>query len=271
MTYDLDPWNELRRFTQARIALGRAGSSLPTQALLDFGLAHARARDAVHAPFESAEIIKQLNEVGCGAMLAHSAAADRRSYLSRPDLGRQLDSVSRDRLHALRPGRSQSGGGIVFVIADGLSAIATARHAVPVFREVLGYLRAQGGSWQVGPVVLAELARVALGDEIGQILGAEQVVMLIGERPGLSAPDSLGIYLTYAPRPGRKDAERNCISNVRGGCLGYQAAARKLLYLLSMARQLKLSGIGLKDGSDSAAILPAASQPPPPTTDASTS
>ncbi len=278
MTYDLDPWNELRRFTQARIALGRAGGSLPTQALLDFGLAHARARDAVHAPLESADIIKQLSALGCAAVLAHSAAADRRSYLSRPDLGRQLDSDSRARLHAVQlagarsppgesppgesqrgesqPSESQRGDRIVFVIADGLSAIATVRHAVPVLREVLGYLRAPGGSWGIGPVVVAELARVALGDEIGQILGAEQVVMLIGERPGLSAPDSLGLYLTYAPRPGRKDAERNCISNVRSGGLGYAAAARKLFYLMSMARQLRLSGIALKDGSDGAATLP---------------
>jgi ethanolamine ammonia-lyase small subunit len=256
----LDPWNELRRFTQARIALGRAGASLPTQALLDFGLAHARARDAVHAPLQSADVIKQLSEVGCGAVLAHSAAADRRSYLSRPDLGRQLNSDSRDRLHAAQRARarSQSGDGVVFVIADGLSAIATVRHAVPVFREVLGHLRTAVGSWDVGPVVVAELARVALGDEIGQILGAEQVVMLIGERPGLSAPDSLGLYLTYAPRPGRKDAERNCISNVRSGGLSYAAAARKLFYLMSRARQLRLSGIGLKDASDSAAILPQA-------------
>lgn len=238
-----NPWQPLRRFTQARIALGRAGDSLPTDAVLEFGLAHAQARDAVHEPLDRAAVLAQLAAAGFEAVSVHSAAPDREHYLRRPDLGRRLDEASRKRLTELGLPHQPD---VVFVVADGLSAFAPARHGVPLLNAVLPKL----DDWHVAPVIVAEQSRVALGDEIGELLGAQQVVMLIGERPGLSSPDSLGIYLTYGPRIGRTDAERNCISNVRLEGLSYELAAHKLCYLLNGARRLRLSGIGLKDESD---------------------
>ena len=243
-----DSWSPLRRFTAARIALGRAGVSLPTEALLEFGLAHARARDAVHLPLDREALLRDLGAAGFEPLLVHSAAGDRASYLCRPDLGRRLDRSSRERL---LQGTGQSPPDLVFVIADGLSSLAVAAHALPLLREVLPRLP----GWRVGPVVVAEQSRVALGDEIGEILQAGQVVMLIGERPGLSSPDSLGIYLTYAPRVGCSGAQRNCISNVRPEGLDYATAAHKLVHLLSSARRLKYSGVNLKDESDRLLIV----------------
>jgi ethanolamine ammonia-lyase small subunit len=238
-----DPWLQLRRFTRARIALGRAGVSLPTGAALEFGLAHAQARDAVHLPLACGEMAAGLAAAGLANVTVHSAAADRSTYLRRPDLGRRLDDASRERLHGLTgPDRPD----LVFVVADGLSSCAVASHAVPLLLAVIPHLP----GWRLASVVIAEQGRVALGDEVGEILGAGQVVVLIGERPGLSSPDSLGIYLTHAPRVGRTDAERNCISNVRPEGLGYDEAARRLAYLLMMARQLGFSGVNLKDESD---------------------
>lgn len=242
-----NPWQQLRQFTQARIALGRAGDSLPTQAMLDFGLAHAKARDAVHEPLDCAAVEAQLAAAGFQFLRVHSAAPDRAYYLRRPDYGRRLDEDSRARLKSLNLPRPPEA---VFVIADGLSAFAPARHAVPLLQAVRERLK----DWNIAPIVIAEQSRVALGDEIGEILGAGQVVMLIGERPGLSSPDSLGLYLTYAPRIGRSDAERNCISNVRLEGLNYDLAAHKLCFLLNEARRLKLSGVNLKDNSDSVAF-----------------
>lgn len=247
-----NPWQPLRRFTQARIALGRTGDSLPTQALMEFGLAHAQARDAVHQPFDREVVLAQLAAAGFESVCVHSAAPDRAYYLRRPDYGRRLDEASRTRLQSVKLPQPPD---VLFVVADGLSAFAPARHAVPLLQAV----RARLGGWYLGPVVVAEQSRVALGDEIGATLGARQVVMLIGERPGLSSPDSLGIYLTYAPRPGRTDAERNCISNVRLEGLTYEPAAHKLCHLLHGARQLKLSGVALKDDSDA---LPPSSPTP---------
>jgi ethanolamine ammonia-lyase small subunit len=238
-----NPWQQLRRFTQARIALGRAGDSLPTQAMLDFGLAHAKARDAVHEPMDCAAVEAQLTDAGFEFLRVHSAAPDRAHYLRRPDYGRRLDDDSRARLKSLNLPQAPE---VVFVIGDGLSAFAPANHAVPLLRAVRERLK----DWAIAPIVIAEQSRVALGDEVGEILGAGQVVMLIGERPGLSSPDSLGLYLTYAPRVGRSDAERNCISNVRLEGLNYDVAAHKLCYLLNAARRLKLSGVNLKDDSD---------------------
>lgn len=237
-------WRTLRRLTPARIALGRAGVSLTTQALLDFGLAHAQARDAVHVPLDVPALLRQLGGAGFESIVAHSAVRDRNEYLRRPDLGRQLDEASRTRLReqASSAPRPQ----LVFVIADGLSALSIARHAT----SFLQAMRARLEGWSIAPIVIARQARVALGDEIGQLLGAEQVAMLIGERPGLSSPDSLGIYLTYAPRVGRTDAERNCISNVRRDGLSYEQAAHRLMYLLEGARRLGRSGVDLKDDSD---------------------
>jgi ethanolamine ammonia-lyase small subunit len=247
-----DPWHGLRQWTPARIALGRAGDSLPTRTLLELGLAQARARDAVHEPAHTADLLERLGALGWDALAVHSAAADRRQYLLRPDLGRRLDEPSRARLQA-RAGTDAPDVG--FVIADGLSSQATRRHALPLLENLLALAPAGAPPrWRPGPLVVAELARVALGDEIGERLRARQVVILIGERPGLSAPDSMGIYLTHAPRVGRTDAERNCISNVRPEGLGYAAAARRLAFLMDGARRLGASGLVLKDDSDAAGL-----------------
>jgi ethanolamine ammonia-lyase small subunit len=240
---ETNPWQQLRQFTQARIALGRAGASLPTQALLEFGLAHARARDAVQTEFDQAAMLEQLHAADWPTLCVHSAATDRYHYLRRPDLGRSLNAESRERLQALQlPEKPE----LIFIVADGLSSLAPLRHAAPLLQALQPGLK----DWHLGPIVVAEQARVALGDEVGELLGARLVVMLIGERPGLSSPDSLGLYLTYAPRVGRTDANRNCISNVRLEGLSYAAAAHKLLYLMNSARRLQLSGIELKDDSD---------------------
>ncbi|WP_233845975.1 ethanolamine ammonia-lyase subunit EutC [Paraburkholderia sp. HD33-4] len=239
---DKDPWNALRRFTQARIALGRAGNSLPTAPLLAFNLAHAQARDAVHHPLDVEPLHAQLRSQGFNTLDVHSAAPDREHYLRRPDLGRRLSDESRAALAQL-PAQSTD---VLFVIGDGLSAFAASKQAVPLLQAV----RPKLAGWSVGPVVIARQARVALGDEIGELLDAKIVVMLIGERPGLSSPDSLGIYITYAPKAGCSDAQRNCISNVRPEGLDYPQAAHKLHYLLTQARKLKLTGVGLKDDSD---------------------
>lgn len=250
-----NPWERLRQFTRARIALGRAGNSQTTESVLAFGLAHAQARDAVHLPLARAQIEAALAGAGLDSLPVHSAAADREHYLRRPDLGRRLDEASRARLAAARPGQAPD---VVFVIADGLSSLAAQRHAVPLLLA----LRERLADWHIGPVVVAEQSRVALGDEVGELLGARQVVMLIGERPGLSSPDSLGIYLTYAPRVGRSDAERNCISNVRPEGLPYAQAAVKLAFLLRGAVALGRSGVDLKDDSEHAP-LDAADAPTP--------
>lgn len=245
---ELNPWSALRQFTSARIALGRAGNSLPTGPLLAFNLSHAQARDAVHQPLDAGSLHEQLRANGFTTLDVHSAAPDRQHYLRRPDLGRRLSDGSRELLAqaAVEPPE------VVFVIADGLSAFAASRQSIPLLRAVCLKL----ADWKIGPVVIARQARVALGDEIGELLRTKLVVMLIGERPGLSSPDSLGIYLTYAPKVGCSDAQRNCISNVRPEGLSYAGAAHKLHYLLTHARRLGLTGVGLKDDSD--ALLEAA-------------
>lgn len=239
-----DPWERLRRFTPARIALGRAGGSLPTSALLEFGAAHACARDAVHHTLNAQILLDALAVRGLEQIGVASAAGDRQTYLRRPDLGRRLDADSAAVLANWR-GTHTDAPDLVVVIADGLSALAAERHALPVIEALLPTL----DDLCLGPVVIARQARVALGDEIGGLLAARQVVVMIGERPGLSSPDSLGLYLTHAPRPGRTDAERNCISNVRPEGLGYADAARRLAFLIRGARELGASGIALKDDS----------------------
>ncbi|SPB13386.1 ethanolamine ammonia-lyase small subunit [Caballeronia novacaledonica] len=239
-----DAWDALRRFTNARIALGRAGSSLPTAPLLAFELAHAQARDAVHQPLDTAALADTLRAAGFDTLGVRSAAPDRAHYLRRPDLGRLLDDESAQRLAA-----HAAESDLAFVAADGLSAFAAQRHVAPL----LAHLRGNLDGWNVAPVVIATQARVALGDRIGELLRAKIVVVMIGERPGLSSPDSLGLYVTYAPRAGRHDAERNCISNVRPEGLDYEHAAFKLTWLLNEARRLKLTGVGLKDHSGSLA------------------
>ncbi|MBC3269663.1 ethanolamine ammonia-lyase subunit EutC [Pseudomonas sp. SWRI81] len=239
-----NPWLELRRLTPARIALGRTGTSLPTRAQLDFQFAHAQARDAVHLAFDHAAISAQLTERGRDSLLLHSAALDRNSYLQRPDLGRKLSDES---AQVLRDYATAHPGGVdlVIVVADGLSALAVHRHTLPFLTRLEEQMGADG--WSVAPVVLVEQGRVAVGDEIGQLLGAKMVVMLIGERPGLSSPDSLGLYFTYAPKVGLTDAYRNCISNVRLEGLSYGMAAHRLLYLMREACRRQLSGVNLKD------------------------
>jgi len=241
-----DPWQQLRRLTQARIALGRAGASLPTSELLRFGTAHAQARDAVHQALDVPALTAELNVSGFSPRLVGSQAADRGTYLRRPDLGRRLDAVSVRDLQALGESRGVDDQRLAIVVADGLSALATRSHA-PGF---LAALQTHLPELTQQPLIIATQARVALGDEIGHLLGAQMVLMLIGERPGLSSPDSLGLYLTFGPRPGLTDADRNCISNVRPAGLPYAEAARKLVYLINGARRLGRTGVDLKDDSD---------------------
>jgi ethanolamine ammonia-lyase small subunit len=242
-----DPWLDLARRTPARIALGRAGVSLPTDEVLRFALAHAQARDAVHAALDAGRMTAELERLGLPVVAVNSAAPDRAVYLRRPDLGRRLSPESRQ---AVAEAALVKACDLAIVVADGLSATAIHAQATALLRAFLPWVRRHG--WRLGSVVLAHQARVALGDEVGALLGARAVAVLIGERPGLSAPDSLGIYLTYAPRPGRMDAERNCISNVRPDGLGYDLAAGKLAWLLDRAFTLRLTGVSLKDESDAA-------------------
>jgi ethanolamine ammonia-lyase small subunit len=239
-----DPWAKLARWTPARIALGRAGASLPTREVLQFALAHARARDAVHAAFEPGQIAQGLAGLGLDTIEVASEATDRALYLRRPDHGRRLSQASRTQLE----GRAAGPVDLALVIGDGLSAAAVHAHAVPLVAAVLPHVKALRLS--LGPVAIARGARVALGDAIGERLGARLVAMLIGERPGLSSPDSLGVYLTFAPKPGRSDAERNCLSNIRAEGLSYELAAFKLAWLAREALRRALTGVALKDESD---------------------
>ncbi len=244
-----DPWTALRAHTAARIALGRAGVSLPTAEWLQFAQAHALARDAVHAPFDSAALAQALALQAFQAMVVESAAPDRATYLRRPDLGRRLSARSA----ALFAGLQTPDCDVAVVVADGLSALAAQRHALPLLLELRPRLEAQGQA--LGAVVLAQQARVALGDEAGSLLRARAVLVLIGERPGLSSPDSLGAYLTWAPQRGVSDAQRNCVSNIRPEGLVYAEAARKIAWLLGAARRLGGTGVGLKDESDAPALV----------------
>jgi ethanolamine ammonia-lyase small subunit len=234
-----DPWQALRAHTAARIGLGRVGASMPTAELLRFGLAHAQARDAVHGRLDSAALAAALQAEGLASLQVKSMAPDRERYLLRPDLGRCLDPESRQRL------ADAPRADIALVIADGLSAQAAMRHALPVAL----LLRDALGGWPA-PVIIAQQGRVALGDDIGAALGARLAIVMLGERPGLSSPDSLGIYLTWGPTPGRMDSERNCISNVRPAGLGYAAAAHKLHFLVGQSLRRQLSGVALKDDSE---------------------
>lgn len=240
-----DPWAPLRALTAARIALGRAGTSLPTGAHLAFQLAHAQARDAVHHATDFDAIAAALRAGGAAPLVVASAAPDRLTYLQRPDLGRRLGAGEAAGL----AGVAQPGGvDLAVTIADGLSGVAVERHAAPLLLELAATLAALG--WVLAPPVLARQGRVALGDEIGAALGARLALVLIGERPGLSSADSLGAYLTFDPRPGRTDAERNCVSNIRPDGLPVPAAARKLAWLLTEARRRRFTGVTLKDASD---------------------
>jgi len=237
-------WGHLRGLTAARIGLERAGASLATGPLLDFKLAHARARDAVREPLDEARLIAELAALGVPVLAVASAAEDRHRYLMRPDLGRRLAPGA----EATLASHGTSGFDVVLVVADGLSARAAQVHAQPVLAGVLPALRSEG--WRIAPLVIARHGRVALGDAIAIALRADCVAVLIGERPGLAAPDSMGTYLTWQPCSRTTDADRNCISNIRPEGIGYGDAAFKLAYMLRSMRARRLSGLRLKDDSD---------------------
>ena len=240
----------LRELTPARVGLGRMGVSMETHELLDFQRCHAQARDAVHAHLEAAALAADLRKLTGGEVLQlHSLAMDRAMYLQRPDLGRKLDEKSRE---LLTTKRRAGGAELALIVADGLSALAVERHAAAVIAALLPRLKDGSQNeqlerdWTLAPVCVVEQGRVAIGDEIGEALGAQVAVVLIGERPGLSSPDSLGAYITWNPRLGRTDAERNCISNIRPEGLNYADAAAQLAFILAEARRLRLSGVALK-------------------------
>ncbi|MBS1164986.1 MAG: eutC [Proteobacteria bacterium] len=241
---DLDPFARFRTVTRARIGLGRAGDSLPIRAVLDFQLAHARARDAVHGHVDFAAMAARIGD-RLPVIRLKSRAADRSIYLARPDLGRRVDP---EMLAAVEKGNWD----VAFVIADGLSAAAVEAHAEIVLSACVRRL----GDLKVAPVALGEQARVAFGDEVGEALGARMVVVLIGERPGLSVPDSLGAYLTFGPKVGRRDSERNCISNIHADGLPHETAADKIVWLIRQALRLGLTGVELKEDMGGAPALP---------------
>jgi ethanolamine ammonia-lyase small subunit len=283
--------------TPARIALDRTGVSLTTRHALDFALAHAQARDAVHSALAVPTLLTALRARNLPALLVHSAAASRTEYLRRPDLGRTLSSASLDLLaqqpansaqqtpnSAQQPANSaqqpptstqqpatstQQPATITLILADGLSAVAADRHAVPLLDALLPLLTPE---WQLTPMVIAEQARVALGDPIGEALHADATVILIGERPGLSSPDSLGAYVTWSPRPGRTDAERNCVSNIRPALPGqpssqagldYAAAAARIAWYLNQGRRLGLTGVQIREQDTNPPALPTATPAAP--------
>lgn len=249
-----NPWRQLRQFTAARIGIGRAGVSTPTRETLEFQLAHAQARDAVHTELDVETLQQQLiqlqqeiPQIGSQPPLVlHSRAIDRVTYLQRPDYGRQLDDAS---FSNLKPFYANKAYDLALVIADGLSATAIHQNAIAFISTLLPLLLKEIPDFSLAPISLVNQGRVAIGDDIGEALNARAVLVLIGERPGLSSPDSLGLYLTWTPKRGLTDDKRNCISNVRLAGLSYAAAAHKCLYLLSEARRLQCSGVAIKDRS----------------------
>jgi len=236
-----DAWQSLKQYTLARIALGRTGHSIPLNESLNFKMAHAHARDAVYATLDKQTITDRLQATGLDVIAVKSEASSREEYLKRPDKGRRLDFESatwmKNHLHNYNYD-------VVFVIADGLSARATNSHAVPVLAEMLKALRPR---FRIAPIILAEQGRVAIGDDIGFICRASVTVILIGERPGLSSPDSLGAYLTYNPKPGLTDESRNCVSNIRPVGLPYEKASEKICTLIRASMVKEISGVMLKD------------------------
>jgi ethanolamine ammonia-lyase small subunit len=237
-----DAWISLRRYTQARIALGRAGHAVPTQALLDFQLAHAQARDAVHFPWNISAFAEQVHNLGEEVIILDTPVASRSEYLSRPDLGRMLNQESRIQLANIKHDAAE----IVLIVTNGLSSTAINRHGISLLQAIVKAFRSK--PFTIAPIILIANSRVALSDEIGSAFSAKLVIIIVGERPGLSAADGLGIYLTYNPRQGNTDAERNCISNVRPPeGMSYADAAAKLLYLSEESIRRGISGVGLKD------------------------
>ena len=239
-----DPWAGLRRLTAARIGLARSGASLATGPLLEFRLAHARARDAVHAPLDDERLRADLAALGAPVLAVASAVQDRPQYLMRPDLGRRLAPDA----EAVLARHAGDGHDVALVITDGLSARAVERHAKPLLAGLLPRLQAEG--WHIAPLAIVRQGRVAIGDAVAQLLRARMVVILIGERPGLSAPDSMGAYLTWQPGPHTTDANRNCISNIRPEGIDPPDAAFKIMHLLRAMRTREMSGVGLKDETE---------------------
>jgi ethanolamine ammonia-lyase small subunit len=252
-----DPWEKLRQFTDARIGLGRVGTSIPTHELLRFQLSHAQAIDAVHVPLNVDELLaafanSPLVEPLLPAFQLHSRANNRMEYLQRPDFGRQLNDDSLCRLQQFRSNSQSSRRyDLAIVIADGLSSYAIAHHALPFIDALLLQLQSdRHNDWHLAPLAIVEQARVAVGDDVGEALQAKEVLLLVGERPGLSSPDSMGLYITWNPKRNTEDSLRNCISNVRPNGLPYTEAAHKCFYLLSESRRRQLTGVELKDRSD---------------------
>ena len=246
-----NPWERLSAFTDARIGLGRAGISLPTSKLLAFQLAHAQAQDAVHCPLDVAKLADELVQALDSSqppLCLHSHAQDRVTYLQRPDYGRRLNDETREQLQ--QAATSQQRFDLSVVIADGLSALAVQQNSTAFLSALYQLFKNDSADWQLAPLTIVEQGRVAIGDEVGSLLNADAVLVMIGERPGLSSPDSLGLYMTWAPQPGLKDDSRNCISNVRPAGLQVEEAARRFFLLLKEARQRKLSGVTLKDRSE---------------------
>lgn len=237
-----DPWFALRQFTQARIGQGRAGCSTPTSALLDFQLAHAAARDAVHRHWAVDCFAESVTALGLEPLILTTPITSREHYLQRPDIGRRLDENSRQKLRL----HSAKSFDVALIVSNGLSSTAIDSHGLPLLEAIVAaYTR---NFLTLSPVCLVPNGRVALADEIGSLLNARLSVIIVGERPGLSAADSLGVYLTYAPGIGNTDAERNCLSNIRPpNGMPYRAAAAKLVYLSQQALQLGFSGVALKD------------------------
>ena len=238
-----DPWSELKAFTAARIALGRTGTAEPLQSLLAFRLAHANARDAVYAVLDEPMLLQELRSSQQAAFTLTTQAASRSEYLQYPDRGRRLHAKAIDQLKEF----NSTGYDICLVLADGLSATAINNHAIPMLKVLLPLF--ESARLSVAPVCIVQEGRVAIGDACGYLLQAKLVVVLIGERPGLSSPDSLGAYLTYRPAPGLTDESRNCISNIRPEGLPYQAAAEKIFFLINESLRLQLSGVALKDNT----------------------
>lgn len=250
-----NPWAALREYTDARIGLGRAGVSIPTTESLNFQLAHAQAQDAVHLPLDVEYVIEQLENANLTfnqeqeiftPILLHSQAINRTTYLQRPDLGRRLDKKSIETLKKVNTLKNEEYD-LSIVVVDGLSSLAIKENAAIFIKKLVEELNIDKQSWNLAPITIIQQGRVAIGDEVGEILNSKTSIVLIGERPGLSSPDSMGLYLTYNPKAGLTDESRNCISNIRIEGLSYEEGIKKAMYLLKESRRLELSGVNLKD------------------------
>ena len=253
-----NPWAGLREYTDARIGLGRAGVSIPTSHSLEFLLAHAQAQDAVHLPLDVETVVEQLEDANLyqeifTPILLHSQALNRTTYLQRPDLGRRLDKKSTDTLKKVNTLRDEQYD-LSIVVVDGLSSLAIKENASIFIKKLIEVLNTDSLDWNIAPITIVQQGRVAIGDEVGQILNSKTSIVLIGERPGLSSPDSMGLYLTYNPKVGLTDESRNCISNIRTEGLSYEEGIKKTMYLLKESRRLELSGVNLKDRTSNTII-----------------